>query len=286
MAKTNEQILRHLFNCRFSDDDWGKVLTYCHEHDYTGMHRAIRPKSASTYQQFVEWVKNGLGVGDVALYEGDYCVIGDELPGCSYIMALLKDGVLNIGNVTIQPGKLKRVSDDDARNFLGLCELRGYSVSASLSMMVKSKKLKAWESVKFNHREKTCYGVVKEHKDTLVDFVFVLVDGTVKKDFSVNYSDISTMPIKKDEISAMNEELARNGLRWDKREKQQMRECRMAELGETYWYISDIFSVRSGIERRSAVDSLRRKNGNYFNNAEDALMFLERLKALREGSDI
>ena len=59
--KTLNQIYRYTADCRFSDEDWQRVLEYCRKRFKGGkIHKALYPKADSTYKQFRKWIETGL----------------------------------------------------------------------------------------------------------------------------------------------------------------------------------------------------------------------------------
>jgi hypothetical protein len=78
-----------------------------------------------------------------------------------------------------------------------------------------------------------------------------------------------------------------NGFVWDPSVLQFVEKHPRADLNDTYWYITDHFSIRAEADRRTPTHNKRYLAGNYFLTVDDARVFLEsiqdQLHLLRSG---
>ena len=280
MAKTKAQTVRHLFNCQFTDDEWNEVLEYCKEHNIKGAHRALSPKSKSTFQQFIEWIDDGFGVGDVVCSDGAYCIIGDTMPEHSYAIAMIKDGMLTVGDFPVAIDHLERASEEQANAVWRICYGNGYRLNESLAKLIPPSKLKRWERVKVEKDKAISYGIVDNIISDGVIMTFLVDEHRLKENVQLG-SEYSIVPVSKEELLLLDGLIADNGCRWNQRRKCLEPNCERAGKGKTYWYISDVFTVKNGTERDSVLDRMRFQVGNYFLKNEDAVRYLFKMIDLR-----
>ena len=110
---------------------------------------------------------------------------------------------------------------------------------------------------------------------------FLVDESGLKQNETLPFYSVTMRSIKRGELERMNQILMANGVKWNQKAKCLDLNCPRADVGKTYWYISDVFSVRNGKERNTAIDRMRYQNGNYFLKHEDALKLLIEIQRLR-----
>ena len=281
--KNKDQILRYIRNHDFSDEDWGRILAYCQECAIKKVHHGTKTGIVSSYEDFTEWIDNGLGVGDVAIYEGSPCMVGDCFPGKTYIIGIFRNGKLDTDGMLVDTGSLIAADESESERFVSKCKMSGYQVNYSLGLLTKGRMPKKWDKVVFSHEGGRYIGILSDFDSTTGNctFAFTISEGHIVKDVSFSILDIEIKPAESNDIKSMQDTLELNGLKWNQRGKCLELDCPRAELGQTYWYISDVFTIRNGIEKGSAADKMRRQNGNYFLRNGDALSYLDRITQIR-----
>lgn len=287
MNKSIPQILRYIYCCHFSDNDWSDVLKYCKEHGIKGAHRAIQPKGKSTYQQFVEWVENGFGVGDVVTDGNVRYLVGDALPDYAYAIAKVGvDGQLIIEDIDIAGMDLEGAWDYDEMDFRATYKALWLDLSPRLAKLVEIPKPKKWSKIRFLWKGFDCYGLVSDVDGIYVSFAYSIVNGEYLTNTTFRITQMDIVQFKKEHSDYMDKVLAENHVRWNQKAKKIEVGMQRAERGKTYWYIADVFVVRNGTETNTQIDKMRFQNGNYFIRHEDALDYLLKIMELRKEMEI
>ena len=280
--KTKEQVIRHIANCKFSDEDWGKVLEYCKKHKWTDIHRSQQPKDNSTYEQFTDWVDNGFGSGDIVYVGRVVGIVGDQLPTHTYLAVSINDeGRLVQEGWNIDAEKAKPAPKQERQKILAMMEAEQMMFNVRLAKMVRRKGVKPYERAEFTHWGKTCYGIASSVDDKKIRFTFIISDGKLKKDAIIRVGDAVFKPIGKKGINIISKVLAENGLMWDAHNHELVEVAKRAEIGGTYWYISDKFSVVSAIEYGKGISTERYEAGNYFMEFSEAFDLMMRIRKTR-----
>lgn len=282
MAKTKEQVKKHLRNLSFSGNDWMMVLGKCRDLFGGGsIHRAIHPTSESTYKQFTDWLDNGYGSGDVVRCGDRVCIVADETPDHVEIcVAVNDDGEIDTDAAPVPRSGIVSATDNERKRLSDIMRRNGYSYSESLGRLVRAYKPLPYERVSAVIRGKRLNGIFREFTDDgLVRLVFHVYDGKIIEGYC---GDADVSRITKDGIQEIDNALASHDLMWNYRTQKIEKTMRRAKEGETYWYISDKFTVVSGKDNRNATHNTRYKRGNYFVNYKDALDFLIEMDKIRK----
>lgn len=285
--KTKDQILRYISQCVFPDDDWQKVLDYCREKFGGGKaHRAIRPlpNSESTYQQFLEWIDNGIGVGDVVRYGRTLGIIGAYTPGYARLAAYLSmDGELIENAIEIAKDKIYKVNEFEEAEIKRKLLSNGLEFSVSMSCCIKAYQPKNGEIVRVTEGKNKTTAIFRKIDGEYVCF-YVYVDGSkVIKDKRCDRSDIEMSAPTKTDKNKLEIALANNKLEWSSRYKvlRSLEYSRATKNGR-YWYLGDKFSVCSDVDKYTVLHNERYKFGNYFVSYKEAILFSQKVVELRK----
>lgn len=277
--KNKEQVARHIANCKFTDEDWGNVLEYCKRNRLSGMHRAQSPKEDSTFQQFMDWMENGYGSGDIVRVGKMVGIVGDQLPSSVYLSAYIgEDGKIVQEDVSVEADKVRLAPKQERLKFIDQMEDESMMFNVRLARMVRKKGVKPFERVEFEHWGKTCYGIAINVVDRKADFAFIISDGALKQNVSIRVGDAIFRQIRKKGIDTIDKTLAENGLMWDADTHELVPVAKRAVVGGTYWYISEKFSVVSAIEYGKGISTERYCAGNYFLNFSEAFDLMMRIR--------
>lgn len=285
--KTKDQILRYISQCVFPDDDWQKVLDYCRDKFGGGKaHRAIRPlpNSESTYQQFIEWIENGIGVGDIVRYGHTIGIIGAYTPGYARLAVYLSmDGELIENTIEIVKDKIYKANEFEENEIRRKLLCNGLEFSVSLSCCVKAYQPKNGTIVRVTEgKNKTT--AIFHCADEEYFYFYAYVDGdTVIKDKECDRgSAVISVPTKTDKDKLMAA-LANNKLEWLPRFKTlRAIELSRAKKNGRYWYLGDKFSICSDVDKYTTLHNERYKFGNYFVNYKEAILFSQQVVELRK----
>ena len=283
MSKTKEQVNRYLTHCRFPEDDWSKILLYCRKNDLGYAHKSAHPKSDSTYEQFIQWLRTGYGSGDVVRYGHTIGILSSCTPEYSAFCAYLSyDGQLVISDLQISTDRVIAPGKDDARRIYGLLKMSGLDFDVRLARVYEKKLSQPYSRVSYCYGSVNGYGVIGSYDGDVAHFIFGVESGKLLLDFDVPIYELGTEPIDKNGIMTITKVLSDNLLRWNY-SSNSLEELRpRVSVGETYWYITDKFTVSSAIENRARTNDVRYERGNYFVNHSEAVDFLQEILRMRK----
>ena len=282
MSKTKEQVNRYLTHCKFPDDDWSKILLYCRKSGFGYAHKSIRPKSESTYDQFIHWLDYGYGSGDVVRYGHTVSILSTCTPGYSAFCAYYPfDGELLVSDLQISTDKIIAPSEGDARDFYTKLKLSGLDFDKRLSLICERKLPAVNTRITYHYGGITGYGVIEKYSNDAAHFLFGIENGVLKRDFDIPVYELSAETIDRNGVVVISDTLSNSLLRWNYSTRQLEDLNPRVKSGETYWYITDKFTVSSAIENRTPTSNTRYERGNYFIDHVQALEFLLAIQELR-----
>ena len=285
--KTKNQIIRHTANCKFSDVDWQRVLDYCKKHYGSGVHRAQKPISNSTYEQFIEWIDNGYASGDIVNVGKVVGIIGDDTPEQTYLAAYLKDDRIIQEKLDVSHDSIRKAPKRERQRFLMAMDAESLSFNERLAKVVAKKEIPIFERIGFECKGKTYYGIADKLEDGMISFVFVVENRKLFKSVKFSSCDLSCFPIKKKGIDEIDSALAENGLRWNFNKRVLEERPKRVKVGETYWYINDRLKIVSGREDGKKTAAERLEAGNYFVNFSQAISAAIKIKDyLKDGGGL
>lgn len=283
MSKTKEQVNRYLTHCRFPADDWNKILLYCRQNNLGYAHKSAHPKSDSTFDQFIEWIKNGFGSGDVVRYGHTIGILSTCTPEYSLLCAYYSyDNKLLVSDLQISTDRIIEATDTDKKRIYGELRMSGLDFDERLARICEKKLPPVLTRIAYRHNDILGYGIIRCYKNNVAHFVFGIENGEVKRDFEIPIFEFSSNAIDKDGIAIITNTLNDSLLRWNTSTCQLEHLHPRARFGETYWYITDKFSVSNAIENNAPTSNVRYERGNYFLNHAEATEFLMTIQQLRK----
>lgn len=283
MGKTKEQVNRYLTHCKFPDEDWKRILSYCRENGYGNAHKAAHPKSESTFNQFINWLENGFGAGDVVRYGHTVGLLSTCTPDYTVICARFsRNNDLIIADVQVSADKLMPPVDNDTEIMYAGLKRRGYCFDKRLCVIYENLLPAPYSRVCYRINGVDGYGVVSGYDGSLVRFVFGVRCGILRRDFAEEMCNVDLDDITREGIKEMDAVLADNCLYWDHNTRSLEFLQKRVRAGESYWYITDKFTVSSAKENHTPTNEARYKRGNYFIRHSDALDFLIRIQQMRK----
>ena len=283
MSKTKYQVNRYITHCRFPDDDWQKVLTYCRSNKLGYAHKAAHPRSGSSYSQFLEWIESGYGAGDVVRYGHTIGILSTCTPEyselCAYYTA---DRKLLISNLQISNDRIMPSTNDDAKMIYGDLRMLGMDFDERLSIIHERLLPKPYMRISYSYNNVHGYGVISEYEGNYAHFLFGIEGKKVRLDFNIPVYELTAKPVDKNDVVVMNDMLAVANLRWNVSLNQLETIGARAVLGAAYWYITDKFTIGSAIENGTPTCNVRHENGNYFIDFKEASDFLQSIHNMRK----
>ena len=280
MPKTREQTRRHLRDCIFGDDEWKTILEFC-KLKYGGgsIHRPQNPIYESSYSQFTDWFDNGYGSGDIVVYNGNPCIVSDENPDGVVICVMVDNGSISTEKIIVGHNDVCPANDNEAGMLMAALRNSGFRYSDGLSRLVKIYRPLQYERVGVFINGEWHNGIFDGFDGNNVKLVFHIDNGKLVYGHN-GACDIRR--ISKDGINEIDNVLTVNGLMWNHRTHHVEPIAKRAKKGDTYWYISDKFTIVNGRDNYNLVHNSRFKRGNYFVNYKNALDFLIRIMEIRK----
>ena len=283
--KTRAQIVKYTSQCHFSDDDWQKVLDYCREHYGGGkVHRSLKSLSEATYQQFLDWIDNGYGVGDVVRYGHTLGILGAYTPDYAYLAAYLSfEKELVEQKMEIPVYKIIKATDSDKAFIADKLQSMNMEFSVSLACLMKKYQPDNGDIVRVTANNIQTTGIFRTKDDDNIYFYAYVQGGNILKDYTIPIKSVDIAKPTKTDVERLQVALAKNRMEWSARHKTlRIVENARAAKGGRYWYLSEIFSIVSDIDMYTKKHNERHKNGNYFCSYGTAILFAQKVQALRK----
>lgn len=277
--KTKEQAIRYLSRRSYSDSDWQAILQKCHFLYGSGIRKSQRPKQQSTYQEFIDWLECGIGDGAIVRCHnltGIFCDNGDN----TYKMLAHYD---EFGKIVVEtiPIKLDDVQEIDGTQFYKDLRKQGLQYSVTLAIVFERKLPRPFSKTVYVHNGVRGVGIVKKCIHGTVYFVCGY-ELKFQTEYSLPLPEVDFFEIDKPGVQKLQAEMNRNSVSFDKKTKTLVDIVCRAGVNETYWYLSDILSICRETDTRTARDTARYDNYNYFLNYNEALDFREQIIAIRK----
>lgn len=278
--KTKEQAIRYLSRRSYDEQDWELILQECHSLYGSGIRKSLRPKQHSTYQEFREWLDNGIGDGVVVaygIYTGIFCDNGD---GTYKLLAYRTsdDGIIVIRDIQVDIKQIKVLKDSD---FYSSLRKQGLQYSVTLSNVFERKTPKAYSKILYEYNGVKGVGFVEKCIGGNVNFI-CCYDTEFRIGYSLPVFDVDFYDVDKSGIQTLQNEMNKHQVSFDKKMMSLVEIQSRAEIGGTYWYLTDTLSICRGIDKRAAKDNARYDNYNYFLEYSEALDMREAFIARRK----
>lgn len=284
--KTLDQIYRYVSDCRFPDDDWQKVLAYCRERFKGGkVHKSLNPKSHSTYDQFIDWIDNGFGSGDMVSYGKTMGIVGDNTPEYTFLVAYCDYE----GNLIVQDMKVldvPRLNHLDEDRCLELKRLMfdkrvDYDIRASKIYELYIPKENYYVILGENEQGEHNVGMYLKSEGCNHYFLAFLSNGKLKMDCWVNAEYTPLKPAGDKDIRRLHKATSNAGWSFNERTKKFVKLSKRG-YDNYYWYLNDRFEIVSDIDNGAQKHSDRFKAGNYFVDQTESLLFMKAVRAMVE----
>ena len=278
MRKSPEQILRYIAKCEFSVKDWKQILAYC-KRIKLRVHKSTLPIMKVTYADFIDWYENGVATGDIVTDGSIVGIVGDNLNNGVRLCAYVSDGVfypsfIDVGNVSIAEENVRRqFSDTMAKH--------NFQISVRLGKLVKLNNPGNQRRVRYQYDGETGVGIISSKNDNETIMAFTVSNGVLEKDVKFRNDEVRFFSIDADGIAEIDNSLRKHSLMWDKKKMRLCHTFPRSANGETYWFITDRFTISSAKERGLPIDKVKYESRNYFTVYEEALDFLYKIKEMR-----
>lgn len=283
--KTLDQVFRYTRECKFTEDDWQQVLSYCRSHYKGGaIHIAKRAKIQSTYQQFLDWVENGYGAGDIVGYGNTMGVVQSATPAGMTLAAYcdFEGNLINQPMKVLHPERIKPLNEDQKTLFKKMMYENGLEFYVRSAMIDGVYTPKKNYYVLYNDGQSTSPKVAMylETVDNKYHFAALLDGKQIKIDC---WADTNYTPLKQAsvvDIRRLMMAASKKGWRYNERLQCFVRADKRGR-GNMYWYLTDRFEIAKDIDDGTQKHKDRYDAGNYFIDYTAAILFMQEVQKIR-----
>lgn len=284
--KTQQQVLRYISLCSFSDNDWQLVLDFCKAN--FNKRTITRPSSnnpLSTFKEFKNWFKNGYGTGDIVRYGHTLGIVGAHTPQECYLSTYLSfDERLIQEKLDVFGNKLMESNKEEIQKFNHIMLVNNVVFDMPTSQCVSAYVPKSGNIVNIEIDGKKTWGIYRSNDDTNMYFYCYAKDKEIIKDAQFPFGSIIVSESFGPDARKFLRILSKNKMEWSA-SKKELKQVPTGRVGhrKRYWYISERFAVCSDLDMHTKVHDCRYKAGNYFISFSTALLFCLKIqKALKE----
>lgn len=246
-------------------------------------------------QTFIEWYRNGFGIGDIVLDEktGSYHVVSNysvtSIQSCATLSNLDKtEKKWNPKSAELDASVLSSISEIENKAMTIMLAEQGYEFDYEKKTLRKKYIPEINERVEFSRGNYIGLGVVRSINpvENSIEFFCYFIYSDKKIGYSVHETGVCDVmsfqfnPMTVVAARRLNRELEKFGKVWnDKLHRVEPIEPKVAK-GEKYWYISDKMTVVTDREKGTPTSHFRYIAGNYFKSQDEALEYLGRFQEL------
>ena len=277
--KSKEQVIRHISKRRFSDEDWVKVLDKCRKLYGSGIRKALRPKITETYDEFIEWLDTGFGDGSIVDYNGDIGLLCDNGNGTYKLLAHYVCRRIVIENVPIDIKSAKLI---DGKEFYRDLRKEGYQYSVTLASIYERKIPSKYTKVAYQIGAEKGVGIIANCIKKTATFLWCY--GSIeRRNYSVSLEDVDFLPVTKEVIDRIRDLMLESGIKFNRSTLQIEDVKPRAKIGESYWFLTERFTLKRELDNRKTKDNDRYECCNYFLSYPDADVFRKKLVEILKG---
>ncbi len=285
--KSLNQIIRYTSHCRFPDEDWQKVLDYCRKRFKGGkIHKAQKPISNSTYNQFLKWIDNGLGSGDMVSYGKTMGIIVSSTPDKTLLTAYCdyEGNLMDNQMEVLNPERLMRLDDERSRQLRKLMIDNNFDYSTNSHGLVPLYTLKEnlYVVIGNNDYGTADVGMYLESDGYKHKFAALVHNGELMFDCWI---DTDYTPLRKADdadVQRFHKAISKAGYVYNSRVKQFIKQPNTGS-DNIYYYLSDRFDIVTEKDDGGDKHAERFAVGNYFLDFGEALMFMKSIRKMRGG---
>ena len=236
-------------------------------------------------QKFLEWFRDGFGIGDIAKDEAGclYMVDSSSVDSLSYCAKL--SNVEEIGmnwkveNGKLDPKSLSHVDEDAQKRYVVSLGMNGYEIDFDNDKLKRKYVPSENERVEFFYGDKRGLGVIRSINPSIELYCYFDYDQK-KVGYSMHEAGICDVygwhfkPMSIICQRRLNRELNRFDKVWNEKLHRVEPINPKAEVGKTYWYISDKMTVVADREKNTPTSHRRYLAGNYFLDENEAIDYL------------
>lgn len=284
--KTLSQIVKYTTDCRFSPEDWEKIKAFCHKYENGGyIRKSKQPIGESNFESFIDWLDNGLGSGDMVSYGNTMGVIGDSIPGKTYLAAYCDfEGNLIAKEMDVrEPERLKPLNPEGCQELKKKIFEKGlyYVVEEATYIKLCTPKENLYYVYGEDAKGVNNVGMYLETANNQYHFAAFIENGrpVLDKWIDINYTPLR--PASKKEILRFHKSLEKAKIVFNQRLGQFVKAPTRGK-NNTYWYLNDRFEIVADRDDGSKRHTERFNVKNYFLDYTESLLFMSEVHKLRK----
>lgn len=293
-----DPIFRYTLDCRFSDEDWQEVLDQCRRWFKGGkIHRLKKTRTHSTYEKFMDWVKNGFKYGDYVSY-GNICgIIGLNVPtdepfsvedvnahsGVFLSVYTDFDGNLITHEMEVRnPERLQPLDEERKRAFkkkLYDAGLEYYIRTNSLGELYAPQKY-FYVTLENGFNDTPGIGMYLESDGCKHHFAAFLSGRKLEMDCWIDSNYTPLKAASESEIRQLHNATSKAGWSFNEREKRFVKHP-VRNANNVYYYLNEMFDMVMERDNGDKKHQDRFDAGNYFADRTEAFAFMVEIKKMR-----
>lgn len=283
--KTLNQIYRYTTDCHFPDEDWQKVLDFCRKRFKGGkIHKSQNPIAESTYEQFLEWVDNGLGAGDMVSYGKTMGVVGSSTPNGIVLSAYCDyDGNLIVNDMEVlEPSRLRPLEDEKKVELGKLIFDNGLDFYVRYGRFDKlyTPKKYFYAVIDRPERGEPNVGMYLESEGSKHHFLAYLNGKKLQMDCWIDSDYTPLRPATEADIKRLHTATSKAGWVYNERCHQFINPPKKGK-NNVYWYLNEFFELVMDRDDGSKKHTQRYEAGNYIMDYPEGVLFMKEVRKLR-----
>lgn len=283
--KTIDQIYRYTSDCQFSDEDWQQILDYCRKLYGGGkIHKAINPKAQSTYANFLSWLENGFGSGDMVQYGNTMGIVGYSLPDKIILAAYCDyEGNLIINEMEVlEPERLITLDWDKRQHWKSLMfeADMDFSVRAGRTVTMYTPKKYFYVTLENEDGGESGVGMYLETANCQYHFLAFLSGEELKIDYWIDCNYTPLRQATEADIKRLHTATSNAGLSYNERFHKFVKTTKRGQ-NNMYWYLNDRFELVMDRDDGTKKHTDRLNAGNYILDYTEGLLFMKEVRQMR-----
>ncbi len=283
--KTLDQIYRYTSECRFPDKDWQEVLAYCRSQFGGGkIYKSKNPIANSTYQEFLNWISDGFGAGDMVSYGNTMGIVGTSTPAGVTLVAYCDfEGNLIVNDMPVlNVERLQPLDKERKAQFQRLMFENGVGFYVRLAKIGELYTPKKYFYVSFDdgYHSEPCVGMYLESNNSKHHFAAYLCGKTLQMDCWIDTTYTPLQSASEADIQRLHSVASKKGWSYNERCHKFIKSPKRGQ-NNVYWYLNDRFELVMDRDNGTKKHTERLEAGNYILDYTEGLMFMKEVRKMR-----
>src|SRR5574344_1069521 len=139
-------------------------------------------------------------------------------------------------------------TEEEKKDFIADMKACGYDFSISIAKVYKRYMPDPYTRIRYVYNNTEGAGIIDKYEGKMVHMAFGIENRTLKIDFEMSAGEVEFYNAKKKDLKLMDEILTKCNYVWDYNSRSLTHVQKRLEIGKTYWYVTDKFSVVNSTE--------------------------------------